>query len=377
VGRDGKESASLRGRRNENMDITPPKRLRREALIWLIGLISTALAGMLYSYVAFNSAMLGLLYAPLSIMPTILFERGMFLNRLRQWTASLSTPAYVLAKVLIFTALFIVGSRVASLLHWWIEGADPRISIRQHAPPWTAWVYSMIVALLLSAALRVRELLGRSIFTDIVLGRYRRPVEENRIFLYLDVTGSTGYAQRNGPTAAASYIGRIFKIMSEPVQDWGGAIDDYIGDAALVSWPLRDPLNGARCLQCAFDVIRKLDKHTPDTIRRFGQAPEVRILIHAGAVVRAEIGVDHHKISYFGDTINMVGKLEGEIKPLGPGIFVTEDALALAALPDHAEAAPCGEFEIKGLERAVALKTLTSRARAAAAPIPIGGAAAA
>ncbi len=27
--------------------------------------------------------------------------------------------------------------------------------------------------------------------------------------------GSTGYAQRNGPAAAASYIGRIFKIMSE------------------------------------------------------------------------------------------------------------------------------------------------------------------
>ncbi|WP_170976501.1 adenylate/guanylate cyclase domain-containing protein [Rhizobium sp. FKL33] len=359
------------------MDITPPKRLRREALIWLIGLVSTAAAGMLYSYVAFNSAMLGALYAPFSIMPTILFERGMFLNRLRQWTASLSTPAYVLAKVLIFTALFIIGSRFASLLHWWIEGADPRITIRQHAPPWTAWLYSMAVALLLSAALRVRELLGRSIFTDIVLGRYRRPVEENRIFLYLDVTGSTSYAQRNGPTAAASYIGRIFKIMSEPVQDWGGAIDDYIGDAALVSWPLRDPLNGARCLQCAFDVIRKLDKHTPDTIRRFGQAPEVRILIHAGAVVRAEIGVDHHKISYFGDTINMVGKLEGEIKPLGPGIFVTEDALALAALPDHAEAAHCGEYEIKGLERAVVLKTLTSRARAATGRVQIGDAAAA
>jgi adenylate cyclase len=359
------------------MDITPPRRLRREALIWLIGLVSTALAGMLYSYVAFNSAMLGALYAPFSIMPTILFERGMFLNRLRQWTASLSTPAYVLAKVLIFTALFIIGSRVASLLHWWMEGADPRITIRQHAPPWTAWLYSMAVALLLSAALRVRELLGRSIFTDIVLGRYRRPVEENRIFLYLDVTGSTGYAQRNGPAAAASYIGRIFKIMSEPVQDWGGAIDDYIGDAALVSWPLRDPLNAARCLQCAFDIIRKLDKHTPDTIRRFGQAPEVRILIHAGAVVRAEIGVDHHKISYFGDTINMVGKLEGEIKPLGPGIFVTEDALALATLPDHAEAAHCGEYEIKGLERAVVLKTLTSRAHAATATVRLRGVAAA
>lgn len=360
-----------------NMDITPPRRLGREALIWVIGIVGTAMAGMLYGYLAFNSAVMGALYAPLSIMPTILFERGMFLNRLRQWTTTLSTPAYVLAKVLIFTILFIIGSRVASLLHWWVEGADPRITIRQHAPPWTAWLYSLGVSLLLSAALRVRELLGRGLFTDIVLGRYRRPVEEDRIFLFLDVTGSTAYAQKNGPTAAASYIGRIFKIMSEPVQDWDGAIDDYIGDAALVSWPLRDPVNGARCLQCAFDIFRKLDKHTPDTIRRFGQAPQVRILIHAGPVVRAEIGVDHHKISYFGDTINMVGKLEGEIKPLGPGIFVTEDALALATLPDHAEAAHCGYFEIKGLERAVALKTLTSRARAATARVQIGDAAAA
>jgi adenylate cyclase len=312
---------------------------------------------MLFSYVFFDRAALGAIYALFSIVPAILFERGVMLPSLRQWTNSFSTPAYVAAKIVIFTLLFTVGSKLAGMIIWTIDGWDPRQS-QSFAPPFSAWLYSMAVAGLLVSVLRVRELLGSSIFHNIIMARYRRPVEEERVFLFVDVANSTAYAQRFGALAAASYIGNIFKLAAEPVRDWKGSVDDYIGDAALISWPLKRGMSRARCLHCAFDIVAALEDNAEDSLKRFGQIPSARLILHAGPVVTAEVGVDHHKISYFGDTINLVGKLEAAIKGMETGIYATSEILAGAAMPAYAEAIAVGDFEIKGMEGRVALHRL-------------------
>ncbi len=41
-----------------------------------------------------------------------------------------------------------------------------------------------------------------------------------------------------------------------------------------------------------------------------GQVPRLRAALHGGTIITAEIGIDHHKITYFGDTINTTARLE-------------------------------------------------------------------
>ena len=50
---------------------------------------------------------------------------------------------------------------------------------------------------------------------------------------------------------------------------------------------------------------------------RFGTVPRLRAALHGGSVVTAEVGVDRHKIAYFGDAVNVTSRIEALCRPLG------------------------------------------------------------
>ena len=71
-----------------------------------------------------------------------------------------------------------------------------------------------------------------------------------------------------------------------------------------------------------------------------GTVPRLRAALHGGSIVTAEVGVDRHKIAYFGDAVNVTARIESLCRPLGTEILVSDDLLArIARLPagaDHA-----------------------------------------
>jgi adenylate cyclase len=332
------------------------------------------LSGLLYSLVFVDGTLIGAFYAPFIILPPIAFERRLIFRRLRNAVNDLATPAYLIARAGVLSFLFVVGFAFAGLMLWCM-GETP-MSLREAiVPPVQVWACSMGISFLLGASLRVRELLGRQKFRDVIVSRYRRPIEEERVFPFLDVIGSTAYARRFGALAAARYLGRVFKLVAAPVANNGGSIDDYIGDAVLISWRARKALSSDASMRCAFDILSALDLNAPQVLETFCATPSVRILIHCGPVVTAEIGAENHKITYFGDTINAIGKLEQVLKPFGPGVYITEAALRAGALPTAVQATPAGCVPVKGLDQEVVLYALHAAQSALQAP-PLQAAAA-
>jgi adenylate cyclase len=45
-------------------------------------------------------------------------------------------------------------------------------------------IFSLVVAFLFNSVLRIRNLIGGRVFTNFMLGRYHRPLSENRIFYF-------------------------------------------------------------------------------------------------------------------------------------------------------------------------------------------------
>ena len=117
-------------------------------------------------------------------------------------------------------------------------------------------VYALAVSGVLITLGRFRELIGGEVFRNLMLGRYHRPVEEERIFLFLDLIGSTAYAQTHGDLKAQAFLGAIFATLAAPVRRSRGAIDDYVGDMALITWPMATGTAQARCVACIFDFPR-------------------------------------------------------------------------------------------------------------------------
>ena len=107
--------------------------------------------------------------------------------------------------------------------------------------------------------------------------------------------------------------------MAEPVRRYGGAINDYIGDMAMLTWPLAAGAQEARCVACVFAFLDAVTRDAETWRRDFGEVPCFRAAFHGGEVVTAEIGVDRHKISYFGDVVNTTGRIEALCRSAGHG----------------------------------------------------------
>ncbi len=66
----------------------------------------------------------------------------------------------------------------------------------------------------------------------------------------------------------------------------------------------------------------------------------------------AEVGVDRHKISYFGDVVNTTARLESLSRTLGVPVLVSADLLArMPVLPDGLRARNLGVHALTGRDQ--------------------------
>ena len=192
-----------------------------------------------------------------------------------------------------------------------------------------------------------------------MIGRYHKPVAEERIFLFLDVVGSTAFAEAHGDLRAQEYLGAVFATLAEPVRRNGGSVDDYVGDLAMVTWPISRGLKDARCVTCLFDVLDRIEADAAAWTTRFGTVPRLRAALHGGSVVTAEVGVDRHKIAYFGDAVNVTSRIEALCRPLGVGILISQDLLGrLPRLPAGVRARSLGAHALRGRGAPLSVATL-------------------
>lgn len=102
---------------------------------------------------------------------------------------------------------------------------------------WSATLYSIGVAVVFSFLLEISYLIGPRRFIRLIAGLYHAPREEERFVLFVDVAGSTGTAERLGDRRSHTMLDRVFSIATGPVLDFGGEIDQYVGDEMIVTWP--------------------------------------------------------------------------------------------------------------------------------------------
>jgi adenylate cyclase len=321
--------------------------------------IFVAASGVLYNLLFGENPRLyvGAIYALFCGVPMLSFERGMFLPGLFHQIHRLPTPVFIAASLVIDFALISIGFAAAGTTLKSIgivAGTWAEVTLL----PIDVFLYALGISAVVVFVLRVRELLGRDVFFSLLTSRYRNPVPEERIFLFIDLVGSTAFAEKHGDLRAQQYLSSLFSTYAEHVWQYRGAIDDYIGDAAIITWPLERGIKNARCVQCVFDILADIEKNSDFWLETYGQVPRVRAALHGGTIITAEIGVDHHKITYFGDTVNTTARLETLCKTLERPVLISTDLANQLVLPDDIVADELGEHAVKGRGQAVGVVAL-------------------
>ncbi len=212
-----------------------------------------------------------------------------------------------------------------------------------------------LLVLFLQIALQIVRVVGGRNFVNFAIGRYRRPVAEERIFLFLDIAGSTTLAERLGDVGVQRLITRFFFDISEPIAEYGGEIHQYVGDEMVVTWPLRDGVSNLRALSCCFAIAERVQKKAADYERLFGVVPKYRVGLHGGPIVISECGDQKQEISYFGDTINTAARVVEQCKPFQRTLLLTSELLNKIELPSVFQAVQVGSVQLRGREHATDL----------------------
>jgi class 3 adenylate cyclase len=183
-------------------------------------------------------------------------------------------------------------------------------------------------SMLFGAVYELVRLVGGRALLNVILGRYRHPIREERVMLFLDLVGSTTLAEQLGEVRVQELLTRFFHDIDAAIVAHGGEVHAYVGDEVIVTWPVA-AANRRRPIDCVFAIQDRIAELADRYAREFGLVPNFRAGLHAGPVVISECGESRPQVAYFGDTMNVTARLQERCKEAGRNLLVSGDLLRL------------------------------------------------
>ena len=329
--------------------------------IWALTTALAGLAGLGYAYVTAQTGLygwvpwrgwLGLCTGLVIGATTGAFEFLWMPSRQGRRLRRQSLLRVLAARTLVHLTLIVAGIASVRLLFYMKIPEDKAVLL---AEIWRIPLFALAVILVFLFVVQMRSLIGARTLGNLLLGRYHRARQEERIFLFLDVEGSTSVAAELGDVRFHAFLAKFFHEADEIVSNHGGEILSYVGDAMIVTWPMGDRDENARVIAALSEIAAYTRDAAADYEAEFGTAAGFRAAVHGGPVVAGEYGSSKRQITYLGDVVNATARLEGLSKSLKVRIAASQQLIDRMRLPDGVASKPLGEHPLKGIRSPMAV----------------------
>ncbi len=195
----------------------------------------------------------------------------------------------------------------------------------------------------------IREIFGKyvpkSVAEAIVAGAGTlQPTQSTATILYTDIEAFTSIAESMPPEQVVQMLNEYFSAVIEPIERYGGVVNQFQGDAMLVTFnvPVEDPEHADKAVKVAIEIQQA------ERGRLFaGVALHTRIGINTGVVIAGNVGSgDRVNYTVHGDPVNLAARLEQLNKEHGTSVLVSGTTVAL--LNEDYPLEQIGEVEIRG-----------------------------
>jgi len=207
--------------------------------------------------------------------------------------------------------------------------------------------------------LMINDKFGPGQMLKIILGRYNKPQEEDRIFMFLDMKSSTTIAEKLGHLNYFNLLKDFFADITNDIEDRKGEIYQYVGDEIVVSWTMQNGITNANCLQCFYDIQKTIEKLSPKYLDKYGLVPGFKAGYHYGNVTTGEIGVIKKEIVFSGDVINTTARIQDQCNQYGVRILLSKRLYDMLPKLNTLSFEEIGDFQLRGKETYVQLFTVT------------------
>ncbi|MES2892721.1 MAG: adenylate/guanylate cyclase domain-containing protein [Bacteroidota bacterium] len=186
------------------------------------------------------------------------------------------------------------------------------------------FLYLLLFSFFLNLVKVVTEYLGPQAMWGALVGRYNQPKEEDRTFIFIDLTSSTTLAEKMGHVKYSQFIDQCFQLLTRFIYDYDASLYQFVGDEAVLTWysqTAKKKLAPVR-LYYAFEAALKSQREM--FIERFGEVPHFKAAVHAGVVTVTEIRSTKTDIVYHGDVLNTTARIMGQCSPLKKDLLVSD-----------------------------------------------------
>jgi adenylate cyclase len=223
-----------------------------------------------------------------------------------------------------------------------------------------AW--SLVAIFCVNFVRQVNRVLGRRALLDFLTGRYHAPVEEERVFMALDLKDGPRISGALGPKRYHQFLNDFFFDITPAIVESRGEIYQYVGDEVVVTWPKRGDSAPADSIYCYFRIAAAVARTSHTYEERYGFVPEFKAGFHYGPVVTGFIGDVKRDVVFYGDTIGTASRIKTECATANKNLLLSGDLLKNVSLSNSLTPERMGRIRMKGKEKEIELYTLAEAA---------------
>ena len=187
--------------------------------------------------------------------------------------------------------------------------------------------------------------------------------------LFCDLRGFTSLSERLDPAILTRMVNEFFALATEAIQEQGGTIDKYIGDAIMAFWnaPTDQPDHASLACRAALRMLERIEEFNASAASHRDLPPlHVGIGINTGPCTVGNFGSSRRfDYSAIGDPVNVAARLEGETKTHGVAILLGPET---AARVTHFAILPIDRIRPRGRAEAMEIFALVGDETVVATP---------
>ncbi|RKY90984.1 MAG: hypothetical protein DRQ13_11960 [Ignavibacteriae bacterium] len=237
------------------------------------------------------------------------------------------------AIIFIRSALYLIAFLIAAIIIYMVFGFFDILTERQWAEASKLFTpvyilsfitYFVTAILFINFILQVNRKFGPGNLLKLIVGKYSTPKIENRIFMFMDLRGSTAIAEKLGHHKYSEMMQSCFHDLTSIVINYKASIYQYVGDEVVLCWEMKDGLKDLNCIKAYFAFDKKLQSRDEYYLNNFDVKPFFKCGIDCGEVTVAEIGDIKREIAYHGDVLNTAARIEKLCTPQKKKMLISE-----------------------------------------------------
>jgi adenylate cyclase len=151
--------------------------------------------------------------------------------------------------------------------------------------------------------------------------------ERELAILFSDIRGFTSFSESLPPHDVVHVLNRYFHAMGPPVTQFGGRIDNYMGDGLMALFGLHDGEDNValRAVQAGLAMLDAMDALKPYLEMAYGRSFDMGVGIHYGEVVVGSVGaIGRERVTAIGDAVNFASRIEAANKIAKTRLLVSD-----------------------------------------------------